>query len=438
MKIKHPLLIATFVFSLGLTACSNSEPASTTVEERVVPVQVEKVALGTIDERASIVGKLSPDEKVDVSPKVAGKIQAIHVELGQSVKQGAALFTLDKTDLANAVKQAKAAYDLALANLHQTETSASQGVDQAQTTVAQLQNSISEAQNGVAQQEQMLRDAELNEQRTRQLHQAGAVSDAELERAVTALKNAQIGLENARTGLSNAQTSFANAQKNLEHAKSKSAVKVGKASVDQARVALENAQTQLANAQVTAPISGTISLVHSSTGQMVSPQLPVISIAHLDPLKVKANLSEQEVTTVKVGNTVSVEIPAIKKTINAKITAVSPVMNEEVKGYPIEITIPNPNGELKADMVAQVRFESQSGQKYTLISHKALIEEQGKQYVYKLDGDHVVKTEIVTGKETSEKLEIKKGLSVGDQVVVKGQTLLTDGAKVKIQEQNKK
>jgi len=437
MKIKRHFLISTLVFSLGLTACSNSEPASTTVEEKVVPVQVEKVVLGTIDERASIVGKLSPDETVDVSPKVSGKVQAIHVELGQSVKQGEVLFTLDKVDLANGVKQAQAAYDLALASLRQAESSATQGVDQAQTTVVQLQNSISEAENAVVQQEQMLRDAATNEQRTRQLHQAGAVSNAELERAETALKNAQIGLDNARTALNNAKTSFANAQNNLEHAKNKNAVQVSKASVDQARVALENAQTQLANAQVTAPISGIVSVVHGSTGQMVGPQQPVISIAHIDPLKVKANLSEQEVTTVKVGNTVSVEIPAINKTINAQVTAVSPVMNEQVKGYPIEISIPNPNRELKADMVVHVRFESKEGQKYNLVPHKALIDEQGKRFVYKLEGEKAVKTEVVTGKETSEQVEIKSGLAVGDQVVVKGQTLLNDGVKVKIQEQNK-
>ncbi len=435
--MKRHILVSTLVFSLALTACSKSEPVIQSAEEQIVPVQAEKVVEGTIDERASITGKLSPDETVDVSPKVSGKIQQIHVSLGQSVKQGDVLFSLDQTDLANSVKQAKAAYNMALASLKQTESSAVQGVDQAESAVVQNQNAVTQAQNAIVQQEQALQDAMAAEQRTRQLYQAGAVSISELERVETALKNAQLGLENAHTALVNAQSSYANAQKNLGHAKNKNGVQVSKASVDQARVSLENAQSQLANAKVTAPISGIVSVVHGSTGQMVSPQLPAISIARIDLLKVKANLSEQEVTTVQVGSTVSVDIPAVNQKFNAQITAVSPVMNNDVKAYPIEISIPNPKQELKADMVVHVRFDSKQAEKYAMISRKALIEEQGKRFVYKLDGDRAVKVEVTTGKETSDKVEVKKGLTLGDQIVVKGQTLLTDGVKIKIQEEQK-
>lgn len=437
MKIKQHILISTLVFSLALTACSKSEPVTQSVEEQIVPVQAEKVVEGTIDERASITGKLSPDETVQVSPKVSGKIQDIHVTLGKSVKQGDVLFSLDQTDLANSVKQAQAAYQMALASLKQSESSAVQGVDQAESAVVQTENAVTQAQNAIVQQEQALQDAMVNEQRTRQLHQAGAVPDSELERVETTLKNAQIAVENARTAFSNAQSSYANAQKNLEHAKNKNGVQVSKASVDQARVALENAKSQLANAKVTAPISGIVSVVHGSTGQMVSPQQPVISIARIDPLKVKANLSEKEVTTVIVGSTVNLDIPSLNKKLSAKITAVSPVMNNELKAYPIEISIPNPNQELKADMVAHVRLDSKETAKYAMIPRKALIEEQGKHFVYKLNGDKAVKVEVIPGKETSELIEIKKGLAVGDQIVVKGQTLLTDGVKVKIQEEAK-
>lgn len=438
MKMKRHILVSTLVFSLALTACSKSEPVmQTAAEEQIVPVQAEKVVEGTIEERASITGKLSPDETVDISPKVSGKIQAIHVTLGQQVKQGDVLFNLDQTDLANSVKQAQAAYNLALASLKQAESSAVQGVDQAESDVVQYENAIIQAQNTIAQQEQALQNATLEEQRTRQLHQAGAVSDAELERAETALKNAQLALENARTALANAQTSYDNAKNNLNHAKNKNGVQVSKASVDQARVSLENAQSQLSNAKVIAPISGIVSVVHGSTGQMVSPQMAVISIARIDPLKVKAHLSEREVTSVQVGSTVAVDIPALNKKLDAKVTAISPIMNNDVKAYPIEISIPNPNQELKADMVVHVRFGSDHAEKYAIISRSALIEEQGKQYVYKLDGDRAVKVEVTTGKETSNQIEIKSGLTKDDQVVIKGQTLLADGVKIQIQAEEK-
>ncbi|RXT13709.1 efflux RND transporter periplasmic adaptor subunit [Ammoniphilus sp. CFH 90114] len=434
MKTNRYILISILAFSVTLSACTKAEPVIQSAEEQVVPVQVEKVSEGTIEERASITGKLSPDEAVDVSPKVSGKIQKINVSLGQFVQQGEVLFTLDQTDLANSVKQAEAAYRLSLANLKQAESGAVQGIDQAESSVIQYQNAITQAQNAVTQQEQALQDATMAEQRTRQLHTAGAVPNSELERVETALKNAQIGLANAQTSLENAKLSYDNAKKNLEHAKNKNGVQVTKASVDQARVALENAQSQLVNATVTAPITGIVSIVHGSTGQIVGPQSPVVSMARMDPVKVKTNVSEQELTQIQVGSNVNVEIPTLNKQLEAKVTAVSPIMNNDVKAYPVEISIPNSNLELKADMVVHVRFGSGSGEKLTLIPRKALVEEQGKRFVYKLEENKAMKVEVTTGTETSEQVEIKEGLHAGDQVVVKGQTLLVDGVKVDVQE----
>ncbi|WP_134700734.1 efflux RND transporter periplasmic adaptor subunit [Ammoniphilus sp. YIM 78166] len=434
MKTNRVILISMLAVSVALTACTKTEPVIQTAEEQVVPVQVEKVVEGSIEVRASITGKLSPDEAVDVSAKVSGKIQKIHVSMGQFVQQGDVLFTLDQTDLVNSVKQAEAAYRAAVAGLKQTESNAVQGIEQAESAVTQYKNAITQAQIAVTQQEQALQDALTAEQRTRQLHTAGAVSNAELERVETALKNTQLALENARTTLENTQSNYENATRSLERANNKIAVEVGKASVDQSRVALENARSQLANATVTAPISGLVSIVHGSTGQIVGPQVPVISMARMNPVKVKTNVSEQELTKIQVGSDVNVEIPSLNQQIAAKVTAVSPFMNNDVKAYPVEMSIPNPNHELKADMVVHVRFGSGSGDKLALIPRKALIEEQGKRYVYKLDEDRVAKVEVVTGTETSDQIEIKEGLRVGDQVVVKGQTLLVDGVKVEIQE----
>lgn len=434
MNFKHTVLLSMTILSLAIAGCSKKEPAAQTTQEQIVPVQVEKTVLGTVQDKASIIGKLSPDETVDVSPKVSGKISEIKVSLGQQVNQGDILFVLDQQDLANTVKQSQAAYQLALASLKQADSSAVQSIEQAEHNVIQYQNSISKAENALVQQHQFLIDAQNEEQRITQLHQAGAVADTELERAQTALKNAQLAFQNAQTALSDAKASHANALKILEHAKNKNALQVSQASVHQAQVNLENAKDQLANAVVKAPLSGIISLVKGSAGQMVSQQMPVISIAKIDPLLVKAHLSEQEITTVKVGSPVSIEIPAAQKNLEAKVTAVSPVMDPNLKAYPIEISISNQGQQLKADMVSHLRFISEQGEeKKIVVPRTSVIEEQGKRYVYVVEAESAKKIEIETGKETSDQVEVLKGLTIGEQIVVKGQTLLKDGVKVKVQ-----
>ncbi|MGA3513576.1 efflux RND transporter periplasmic adaptor subunit, partial [Lactiplantibacillus plantarum] len=107
-------------------------------------------------------------------------------------------------------------------------------------------------------------------------------------------------------------------------------------------------------AVVTAPISGFVSSVNGAVGQIASQGTPVVVIVNTNPLLVKANLSEQDITKVKVGTAVKVNIPMLGKEVEAKVSAVSPVMNSQLKAYPIEISIPNPSNELKADMVVNV------------------------------------------------------------------------------------
>lgn len=408
-KVGRPVILALLAISLA-AGCSSPQAAQTPTEktESVTPVQVEQVATGTISSESGLTAKLAPSEEVQVSAKVSGKITSLPVKLGQYVNKGQLLFKIDEQDLANSVQQAEAAYRVALANLKQTNSSSDQGLVQ--------------AKNGLKQAEQALADAKLNQQRMQQLFAQGAISSQQLEQA--------------NTQLTNAQTAYANAQQSLQAAQQKTGLQVSEASVNQSAVSLQNAREQLANATVTAPISGYVASVNGAVGQMAGQQ-PIVVIVNTNPLLVKANLSETDITKVKVGTNVKVNVQSTGKTMEAKVTAVSPVMDSALKAYPIEIAIPNPDNALKSDMVVNVTFPDETaGQKESLvISRKAVFEREGKQYVFKIDGDVAKQVEITTGAGSSDKIEVLSGLSAGDTIVVRGQTLLTDGGKVSIQKQ---
>ncbi|SFJ20653.1 RND family efflux transporter, MFP subunit [Brevibacillus centrosporus] len=407
IKINKPVILALLAISL-VAGCSSPQAAETPTEktESVTPVQVEQVTTGTVSSEAGLTAKLAPSEEVQVTPKVSGKISSLPVKLGQYVTKGQVLFKIDEQDLSNAVQQAEAAYRVAQANLRQTNSSSDQGLVQ--------------AKNGLKQAEQALADAKLNQQRMQELFTQGAISSQQLEQA--------------NTQLTNAQTSYANAQQSLQAAQQKTGTQVSEASVNQSSVSLQNARNQLANATVVAPINGFISSVNGAVGQMAGQQ-PVVVIVNTNPLLVKANLSETDITKVKVGTAVKVNVQSTGKTIDAKVSAVSPVMDSALKAYPVEVTIPNADNALKSDMVVNITFPNASGEQKSslIVSRKAVFEREGKQYVFKLEGDVAKQVEVTTGASTSDTIEIVSGVSAGDQVVVKGQTLLTDGSKVSIQ-----
>ncbi|WP_409174139.1 efflux RND transporter periplasmic adaptor subunit [Brevibacillus fortis] len=408
MKLsKKPVILALLAITL-VAGCSNpqAETPPTETVEAATPVQVETVATGTVVSDSGLTAKLAPSEEVQVSPKMGGKISSLPVKLGQYVTKGQVLFKLDEKDLVNGVKQAEAAYNVSKASLNQAGSSSDQGLVQ--------------AKNSLKQAETALQDAKVNQQRMQQLFSQGAISAQQMEQA-----NSQ---------LTTAQTSYDNAQQAVQSAGQKTSVQVSEASVQQAQVSLQNAREQLANATVTSPINGYISSVNGAVGQMAGQQ-PVVVVVNTNPLLVKANLSEADITKVKVGTTVKVNVQSTGKTIDAKVSAMSPVMDTQLKAYPVEITIPNPSNELKSDMVVNVTFPSvgESGTKSIVVTRGAVFDRDGKQYVFKLEGDIAKQVEVTTGKSSSDQIEILTGLSAGDKIVVKGQTLLQDGGKVTIQ-----
>jgi len=400
-------LITVLALAFAIAGCMAKAPVDETAKENApIPVQVTKAISGTVEADTGVSGRLAPSQEVQISPKASGKITNMAVKLGQYVKQGAVLFTLDQTDLMNAVKQAQASYELALANLKQSDNSSNQALEQ--------------SKNAVDQAKQTLDDAKRNGLRTEELYRQGAVSMQQYEQAKTAVKNAE--------------AAYANALQGFQAAQKMTGVGVSQASVNQARVALENAREQLANATVRAPISGYVSRIEGAKGEIAGPQMAVVTIVDLDPLVVRAHLSESEITQVKLGSKVKVELPALKQEIMTTVTAVSPTMDQQSKAYPIEISVPNPKGELKADMAARVKFAASETTKPSIVlPKKAVFEENGKKIVYKITGNKAQKLEVVTGAESSELIEITSGLTMGDMVVVRGQTLLKDGAAVEIQ-----
>lgn len=404
-KEKIGLLLALL---LAVGGCSGPEAQvpPKQAETKVVPVQIDTVVRGAVGTRAGVTGKLAPSEEVAVTPKISGKISQIHVKLGQKVQAGAVLFTLDQRDLNNEVKEAQAAYELSVASLRQSASSTGQ--------------SLQEAGNRLVSAEQGLQDARRDYERISQLYEQGAVAAQQLEQA--------------KASWVNAQTAFDNAKQALATAKQKTGVAVTQASAEQARVALENAREQLAHAVVTAPISGTISLVQGAAGEMASPQSAVVTIVNTDPLIAKANLSEQDVATVKKGDVVTITLTAMGKDLKGTVTAISPVMNQDLLAYPVEISLANPDAILKADMVVNIQFGLQQSANALVVSRKAVFEENGKQYVYRITNKTAKKVEVKTGAQSSDAIEIVEGAQEGDQLVVRGQTLLTEGAAVQIQQ----
>ncbi|QEK11237.1 efflux RND transporter periplasmic adaptor subunit [Crassaminicella thermophila] len=116
MKIKKMSVVCFLLMLLVLSGCDKSEAKGKKVEKKQTAVEVMKVEAKTITEDYHSVGKIYASEEVKVSSKKSGKVKKIYFDVGDVVKKGDVLYTLDNEDLVIDVELKKSQYKKALEN----------------------------------------------------------------------------------------------------------------------------------------------------------------------------------------------------------------------------------------------------------------------------------------------------------------------------------
>lgn len=425
---------------------------------KVVPVEVMAVQKGALDKGRVLTGTAQPLQQTNIVPKVSAKVASIQVKVGQKVNAGDVLFRLDDKDLRNAVAQAQQSVALSRATLGQTQlqqqngvNSAQSGMNQANSSLAQANAAYEQATNGLSQAsaqitraQQAYSDAKTNFDRLTMLFQQGAVTKQQLEQAQTQLTNAQVGLKeaqiakqnaeathrSAQQSRKNAQASMQTAQNQVSNAKRGESIEVARQQLKQAELNLAIAQDNLSNAVVTAPISGTIGAINGEVGDFSSPQSPFIVLANLDTAKAVINVPENIINLFAMGQPVNIEIPSIKLKRAGKVASISPI-NQQSKGYPITVEVPNTDGKIKGGMILQVSVLTPDTKQGMVIPTASLLSADGKSYVYVAQDDKPVRKNVTIVEQNSDH-SLVSGLAEGDKVVIKGQALISDGVKISV------
>lgn len=242
--------------------------------------------------------------------------------------------------------------------------------------------------------------------------------------------------------LQSAKASYDNAKADLQRYESAFATGgVTKQQVDNAKVALANAKAQydqtrvnLGDTSVKSSINGIVNARNIEPGSVVSPGTVLFELVDVSSLKLKVNVPESQVATLKVGAPVKVSASVYPdKTFNGKVTFIAPKGDASLN-FPVEITIANnPNNELKAGMYGSVTFGTSAKQAEVLtVPRTAFVGGVGNNQVFVVKEGTAKLTKVVAGRIFGETVEVLQGLTAGDVVVISGQINLTDGSKVEV------
>jgi len=192
--------------------------------------------------------------------------------------------------------------------------------------------------------------------------------------------------------------------------------------------------TNFSASPVRAPISGTVVSQPSPVGSTVAPSMPLIKLSKMTEMEVKTEVSERFVSKMQRGLPTLLTFEAYPgEVFEGRVTKLEPVVDPASRTLGITISFNDPDPRIKVGMFAQVKVITEEKEGIVKIPAQCLVRRFGKYYVFvdKQDGT-VERREVTPGIEIDDKLEILDGLSQGEMVVYRGQTLLEEGASIRV------
>lgn len=357
-----------------LSGCGAKEVEEEEQVESGVPVEVQTVELQNFDKVITLGGLTAAENTVSVIAKVSGmeQIKEVNVKVGDRVTEGQILARLDS--------------------------------ESTQLTVNGAQLAVTNAENAINTAQQSYDNAVRDYNNALELFSIGAVSQTQLDQLKLARDNAETQLNSAQIGAANARNS------------------------------LQSAQLALDYSTVTAPITGTITKVNADEGSYASASAPMFEIANVDTLEISAGINEQNVGKIKIGQEVLMKIKSVSdQWFSGNITEISKVMDSTTKNYPIKISLQNQDKKLVAGMYAEVNVVVDHVDNVLVVPVEAIVYKDAQPVAYLAQADGTVKEANLTlGLNDGNYYVVTKGLTAGDQIVVKGNSSLVNGESITV------
>jgi RND family efflux transporter MFP subunit len=379
---EHPLVAVAVMLGLVLAGLitfrlTSSGAKSDARKGRVVIVGTVVPSQEDLDIRLSYTADILPYQQVNLFSRVDGYIAKIHVDKGDLVKAEQLLIEIDHTDYLLAVNRAKA--------------------------------NLAAAKADVVRQEANIRNAKLNLDRMQTLIQQQFVSQQDVDNALATYDVAVAQIESL------------------------------KAQVKQMEVALQQAETNLAYSYIRAPFAGYVAernldlgaFVSGSTGSTSTFSRGILNLHEINTVRTLIEVVEKDVPLIKVGQKAEVRAEAYPdQSFDGTVTRIVQALNRATRTMTVEVDLPNPHHLLKGGMFARVEVLVGIHPHAIQIPVDALTRLEDVQYVYVVREGKAVQVMVETGSRAENRIEVTKGLTGSEHVIVSGKDLVSDGTPV--------
>ncbi len=354
-------------------------------EEAPVPVRLEAARKGPISSFLTSTSNLRPLRDVVLTTQATGVVKKVLVEEGDRVGNGRLLCLLDDTELLIRLKlteQKLAQAKLQLEKAHIRER-------KAQIQIANTKVELTRKEDAYA--DKLVSEEEVAALRYR-------VQELEQDEQVAASEVREFGHRVEELGAEG-----------------------------------EQVELEVSRTRISAPFGGYITHRTVEIGQTVRNLDALFRLGAFSPLFADVHLSEREAARINPGQTAMVSLgSAGTDRIQGKVVRISPIVDDATGTVKVTVNLPPSGKSFKPGAFVRVDIETDTRLEALLIPKRALLEEDGKNFVFVVQGTTADRRKITLGYSDDQDVEVRNGVSAGEQVVVAGQGNLTQGAKVRI------
>jgi len=407
---KNPLAARLFgvlfliAVTLLLAACSRKEAEP----QPIVTVQTAPVERGAIQQIVTAEAILFPRDQAAITPKIVSPVKTFYVNRGSPVHRGQLLAILENRDLAAAEIENKGAYEQAQAT-YGLETSSALPEEWQKAELDR--KTAKEALDA----EQKVYDSR------RTLFQQGAMPRKELDASAVSLAQARATYDIAEQHLVALQSS--GKQQQLKSAKGQLTSAEGK---------YQGAAAQLAYTEIRSPIDGVVTDRPSYPGETPPPGTPLLTVMDTSSVIARAHIPQNEAAALKVGDAATIAAPGDVR-VDGKVTLVSPALDPNSTTVEVWVQAANPDGRLRPGTTVTVAMVAQTVNDAVVVPVSAVQKTpDGGSVVMIVTQDRAHQVAVETGIRQSDRVQITKGLSGGESVIVSGAYALPDNTQVKL------
>jgi HlyD family secretion protein len=384
------------------------------VNHGVVTVRTAQVTRSNIVTEVSTTGKVAPIEDFQAHAPLAGIVEQLFVHLGQEVQNGQELVRMDDSEARRELATAEA-------------------------NLASATASLNAMQHGGTQDERLTASADLTTSQTQVLQDAASLTSLQKLQAQGAASANEVAVAQQRLDAAKAHVAQLQARRSDRYGNDD--LRAQRAQVAQAQAAVAAARTAFAGVDIRSPFAGTVYAVPVSQYQFVAAGETLLQVADLTKLQVKAYFDEPEIGRLQAGQPVKIvwaakPLQAWQGHVLQAPTTIIAYGGTRNVGECI-IAVDDAKGDLLPNTNVTVTVTEQRSDNVLTLPREALHTDGASNYVYRVVGDHLVKTPIQLGPVVNlTDFEIAGGLNPGDIVARRAinEADLTDGLHVKTQQ----